>query len=267
MSSHTAETLRLSYWEERARRYAGEGTGLRAVCSYGMPLFYNHGIHWCQRLALRPWLGVEPGTRVLDVGCGVGRWSLELAARGARVVGIDLSPTMVRVASERAEREGRGTTCEFRQGDVTRLEVDGPFDLILAVTVLQHLRDDLELDRAFTRLSSLLGPRGRLVLLEAAPRLSGERTEHGHLRIRDEAAYRSAAESVGLRLEAITGVDLFPLKKFFLPLYSRLPRLIADIGLAGMTGVILPAELALGRRWVAASWHKVMVFGHPDIAR
>src|SRR6185437_1859706 len=83
-----------AYWEERARRFAVEGDGLAAVCSYGMPGFYNSLIDFCQRRALEPWLTVGPGARVLDVGCGVGRWSRLLASRGACVTGVDLSPTM-----------------------------------------------------------------------------------------------------------------------------------------------------------------------------
>ena len=43
------------YWEERARRFAGERDGLAAVCSYGMPEFYNRLIQRCQRLALERW--------------------------------------------------------------------------------------------------------------------------------------------------------------------------------------------------------------------
>ena len=73
------------YWEDRARRFAARGSGFAAVCSYGMPEFYNRMIHRCQRLALEPWFDIKPDTRVLDVGCGVGRWSSLLAQRGARV--------------------------------------------------------------------------------------------------------------------------------------------------------------------------------------
>ena len=94
------------YWEDRAQRFAAERDGLAAVCAYGMPEFYNRAIHWEQRLALAPWLKVSPGTRVLDVGCGVGRWSRLLAKRGARVTGIDLSPTMIAQARERAVVDG-----------------------------------------------------------------------------------------------------------------------------------------------------------------
>src|SRR5215831_3684824 len=90
------------YWEERAQRFAAEGAGLAAVCAYGMPEFYNRAIQLEQQLALRPWLRVAPGTRVLDVGCGVGRWSRLLAARGAVVTGVDLSPTMIDQARRRA---------------------------------------------------------------------------------------------------------------------------------------------------------------------
>ena len=67
------------YWEERARRFGGTGAGLAAVCSYGMPWFYNRYIDLTQWLALSPWLDVAVGTSVLDVGCGVGRWSRRLA--------------------------------------------------------------------------------------------------------------------------------------------------------------------------------------------
>src|SRR5262249_43034291 len=41
------------YWEDRARRFAKQGYGLAAVCSYGMPEFYNRAIHLEQYLALR----------------------------------------------------------------------------------------------------------------------------------------------------------------------------------------------------------------------
>ncbi len=94
------------YWEERARRFAAEGDGLAAVCSYGMPGFYNRAIHLTQRLALAPWLRVTRGMRVLDVGCGVGRWSRLLATRGADVTGVDLSPTMIREAQAQAAGGG-----------------------------------------------------------------------------------------------------------------------------------------------------------------
>src|SRR5207247_8821516 len=85
----------VAYWDDRARLYARSGDGLQAVCSYGMPCFHNVAIDLGQRLALAPWLRVAAGTEVLDVGCGVGRWSRLLARARARVAGVDLSTGML----------------------------------------------------------------------------------------------------------------------------------------------------------------------------
>src|SRR5215471_6869997 len=142
-----------TYWEDRAQRFAGEGAGLAAVCAYGMPEFYNQTIQLEQRLALRRWLRVKPGTRVLDVGCGVGRWSRLLAARGALVTGIDLSPTMIAQAQSRAEADGVAERCCFRVQDLAHLDAGGQFDLILGVTVLQHILDPVALRGALMAMS------------------------------------------------------------------------------------------------------------------
>src|SRR5260370_21029472 len=158
-----------AYWEDRAQRFAGEGAGLAAVCAYGMPEFYNRAIQLEQRLALRRWLDVKPGTRVLDVGCGVGRWSRLLAAKGAQVTGVDLSPTMIARAQRRAAAVGLADRCQFRVQDLSKLDVDGQFDLVLGVTVLQHILDPELLRAAVRGMTARLAPGGRMILLEAAP--------------------------------------------------------------------------------------------------
>src|SRR3977135_3258573 len=107
-----------AYWEDRAQRFAGEGAGLAAVCAYGMPEFYNRAIQLEQRLALRPWLDVKTGPRGLDVGCGAGGGTRLLAARGARVTGVDLSPTMIAQAQRRAAAAGLADRCNFRVQDL-----------------------------------------------------------------------------------------------------------------------------------------------------
>src|SRR5690242_10403290 len=98
MASPSITVQPLTYWDARARRFATAGEGLQAVCSYGMPAFYNRYIDTIQRRALHPWLVTRPGMRVLEVGAGVGRWSRLLAASGASVVGVDLAPAMVEEA-------------------------------------------------------------------------------------------------------------------------------------------------------------------------
>src|SRR5262245_41314558 len=155
-----------NYWEARARRFAQQGAGLRAVCSYGMPWFYNGYIHLTQRAALRRWLNVSAETRALEIGCGVGRWSRVMARRGASVVGVDLAPTMVAEARRRAEAEGLAGNCNFMVMDLASLALARQFDFILGVTVLQHVLDPDRFEASVQRLASHLAPGGRLVLLE-----------------------------------------------------------------------------------------------------
>jgi SAM-dependent methyltransferase len=226
------------YWEARARRFSGERAGLAAVCSYGMPLFYNGYIHVTQWLALAPWLRVTPGTSVLDVGCGVGRWSRRLARAGARVTGVDLAPTMVAEA---------------------KLDLGIRFDRIIGVTVLQHILDSERFERAIDRLEAHLAPGGRIVLLEAAPSRHVARCNSRVFVAREAWVYEAAFARAGLQCVAVRGVDPSPFKVGFLPWYPHLPRFVALSGLALVTALSLPVDALWGRRLTGRSWHKLFV--------
>jgi 2-polyprenyl-3-methyl-5-hydroxy-6-metoxy-1,4-benzoquinol methylase len=247
------------YWEERARRFAVEGDGLAAVCSYGMPPFYNRLIHFCQRRALEPWLGVSPRTRVLDVGCGVGRWSRLLASRGASVTGVDLSPTMIAEATRRAAAGGLAARCRFVVQDSAVLEVGGSFDLILCVTMLQHILDPRALRSALRRMALHLAPRGRLVILEAAPARNASRCNSPVFTARRRAFYLGLFRECGLRVEAISGVDPAPFKMWLLPHLPRLPPPLRLIALALVTALSAPLDALCGRLLPERSWHAVFV--------
>ncbi|SRR5581483_6767400 len=248
-----------TYWEDRARRFAGEGRGLAAVCSYGMPEFYNRAIHLEQRLALEPWLKVSRGIRVLDVGCGVGRWSRLLAARGAVVTGVDLSPTMIEQAQQRAVADGVSAHCRFRVQDVSSLDVGEQFDLILGVTVLQHILDSDALRAAVEAVTSHLAAGGRLILLEAAPQAIVQRCDTTIFRARQRAVYLQLFEECGLQLRALTGVDPAPFRTQLLPYVRRLPRRLARGLVAAATALSLPLNAVFGRLAVKQSWHAVFV--------
>src|ERR1700761_331117 len=214
------------YWEDRARRFAAEGAGLAAVCSYGMPEFWNRAIHVGQRLALRPWLKVKPGTRVLDVGCGVGRWSRLLAARGATVTGVDLSPTMIAQARSRASAEGVATRCRFDVQNISALTVEGDFDLVLGVTVLQHILDPGALRAALLGMRARLAPGGRMILLEAAPARQVNHCDSTVFRARYRDSYLQLFDECDLDLTAQTGVDPAPLRYRLLPHLRSLPSAV-----------------------------------------
>ncbi len=248
-----------AYWEDRARRFAAEGAGLAAVCAYGMPEFYNRAIQLEQRLALRPWLAVRPGMRVLDVGCGVGRWSRLLAARGADVTGVDLSPTMIAQAQRRAEAEGVADRCRFQVQDLSKLDAGGQFDRVLGVTGLQHILDPELLRSAVQRMTAHLAPGGRMILLEAAPVAVVNRCDSTVFQARQRDVYLDLFGECGLRLQALTGVDPAPLRTRLLPHLRRLPRNLSMSLLILTTALSLPVDALFGRRAVNQSWHAVFV--------
>lgn len=248
-----------AYWEDRARRFAAEGEGLAAVCSYGMPEFYNRMIDWSQRLALSPWLQVDSGTSVLDVGCGVGRWSRLLASRGAQVTGVDLSPTMIAQARERTQEAGLSSRCRFLVQDSTLLDAGGPFDLVLAVTMLQHILEPNAWRGAVQRMADHLAPAGRMVLLEAAPTHSAGTCDSRVFRARARGDYLRLFSECGLKVQAMTGVDPAPFKIWLLPHLRKLPRPLSLTALAFATALSTPIDALFGRMAVKHSWHAVFV--------
>jgi len=104
-------------------------------------------------------LGDVAGSRVLDAGSGEGYLARVLAAQGAHVTGIDLSPRLVAMARER-DPEG---TIDYRVADLSRPVPDGigRFDAVTSYLVL----NDIEDYRGFAAtLAALLTPGGRLVM-------------------------------------------------------------------------------------------------------
>ncbi|MBI1170420.1 magnesium protoporphyrin IX methyltransferase [bacterium] len=103
------------------------------------------------------------GARVLDAGCGAGQMTAELAARGADVVAVDISPALVEIARARlpAEHAGRVT---FASGDMTKGH--GPVDYVVAMDSLIYY-GTADLTAALDRLSLHTG---QAVVFTVAPR-------------------------------------------------------------------------------------------------
>ena len=79
------------------------------------------------------------GARLLDAGCGTGALSIEAARRGAHVVAVDLSPTLVAVARERIPADLDSSALDFRSGDMLDPAL-GKFDFVVAMDSLIHYR-------------------------------------------------------------------------------------------------------------------------------
>jgi len=247
------------YWNARAARYAGEGEGLAAVCSFGMPAFYNGYIHALQQRALAPWLDLPRGSRVLEIGCGVGRWTRRLAQAGHEVVGFDLSRQMIADATRRAGQDGVRARCRFFVADCASFALGREFDRILGVTVLQHIMDDSRFGAAIEHIARHLAPSGRAVLLEAAPSRRTARCDSAIFTARTEDTYREAFARAGLRCVDIVGVDPAPFRPWFLPWYRSLPRPVSVAAMFAATAASVPVDLLATPRMRAGAWHKVFV--------
>lgn len=118
------------------------------------------------RNTLLSWLPEDlSGMRLLDAGCGTGTFSIEAARRGAEVIAIDLSATLVNLAKENyADQTGPGSI-DFRVGDFLD-ESLGEFDYVIAMDSLIHYRTEDILDT----LAGLANRTRQSILFTYAPR-------------------------------------------------------------------------------------------------
>jgi ubiquinone/menaquinone biosynthesis C-methylase UbiE len=158
-----------------------------------------------QRASLEA-LDLGPDDRLLDVGCGTGAASRAAASLAASVVGIDLSPEMVRQARDLAEGLDN---VKFEIADAERLPFDdGAFTALLCSNAFHHYPYPR---RAVDEMTRVLGPGGRIVLGDACSDLAAARIadaflrrfEPGHVRL-----YRSNELGAFLRAAGVSRVQL-----------------------------------------------------------
>ena len=126
-------------------------------------------------------LRLEPGERLLDIGCGWGSLLIHAARHhGVRGVGVTLSDAQAALARERVREAGLSDRIEIRVQDYRELD-DGPFDKIASVGMYEHVGRG-ELDHYAQTVHALLAP-GGLFLNHGIARLHSERARQGHLHL------------------------------------------------------------------------------------
>ena len=156
-------------------------------------------------------LGLRPGERVLDLGCGGGRHAFEMYRRGADVVALDQDvDELARVrdmfaAMRDAGEVADGAEADVKEGDALALPfADAEFDRIVAAEILEHIPDDLQV---LSEVARVLRPGGTIAI--TVPRWLPElvcwklsRDYHevpgGHVRIYTDAELIGKAEHAGL---------------------------------------------------------------------
>ena len=85
-------------------------------------------------------LDISSGVQVLDVGCGTGIYTQELLMKGARVIGMDISPEMLSIAKYKTERFG-DQVC-FLEADAGNMPFpDSQFDVVVSVTAMEFFSE------------------------------------------------------------------------------------------------------------------------------
>lgn len=114
----------------------------------------KHAFVWQYGEELLQLLSVQPGERILDLGCGTGQLTQNIALAGAEVMGIDQAPTMIEKAKANYPH------LQFAVADAKNFQVDEPFDAIFSNAVLHWITEP---DAVIRCMRQALKPKGRLV--------------------------------------------------------------------------------------------------------
>ena len=164
-------------------------------------------------------LDPKPGERVLDLGCGTGHLTQEIAARGAQVVGVDSSPEMI------AQAIAEYPALDFRMADARTMQFDAPFDAVFSNAALHWVH---EANQAAARIAAALKPGGRFV---------AEFGGKGNVSAIQEGI-RHALSSVGIDPSGI-----FPI--WYFPSIAEYTQILESNGFEVLWAAMVPRDVVL----------------------
>lgn len=135
--------------------------------TYDQVRFTSYGGRLFDRMEKRVLLRSVPtdtATRILECGCGTGRFSAELARRGYRLTATDVSQGMLDLTRQRLASEGLEARVDVQYGDIYKLNFpDASFDFAYTIRVLNQLARNADKQRAIREMARVVAPGGYLL--------------------------------------------------------------------------------------------------------
>jgi trans-aconitate methyltransferase len=114
----------------------------------------KHSFVWKMAAGVLDLLDAKPGERILDLGCGTGHLTSQIAEKGAQIVGVDRSPDMIRQAKEKYP------ALQFEVMDATNIAFEQPFDAVFSNATLHWIKEP---EKVIVGIAKALKPGGRFV--------------------------------------------------------------------------------------------------------
>jgi demethylmenaquinone methyltransferase/2-methoxy-6-polyprenyl-1,4-benzoquinol methylase len=149
----------------------------------GIALMSLGGADRCKKKLVHE--NVQPGFKVLEIGCGTGTMAILAAQGGAEVLGFDVSDAMLEVARRKIAASGMTGRIQLEEMGVSGMDklADDSFDLVMSTLVFSELSHD-ERAYALRHAYRVLRPGGRLAIAdEARPDTLAKRLAHSAIRI------------------------------------------------------------------------------------
>ena len=197
-----------SLWDKRARTFAGKPSPTLSISAHDED--YKEYKSFLQRRAIFGLFKLDKSMTVLDAGCGVGRWSFEIAPKVKRLYGTDISGGMIAIANG-LRKEKNAANAKFLKAPADKLPFkDGFFDAVLVVTVLQHVPEK-RLGRAVAELARVCRKGGRICVLES----TREEARSAYLHPRSLQEWELLFKRHGFAMKKWAAIAVVPLDPLF----------------------------------------------------
>jgi ubiquinone/menaquinone biosynthesis C-methylase UbiE len=195
------QDLKTNYWDHRTKRYGHTGWSNQATYSFDQFVRINSVQFVLEKLTNK--------SLALDFGCGSGEFTNILSQKFEKAIGFDISELVLKIAKDKFDNPRVKFTSNYEEIKEAKL------DLILVITVLQHIVEEHELIEVLRQFCKQLAPNGSIIILES---FSDTETKNEYLNLRKFSDFNNLLNKNGL--------EIVEIKNFYHPKYYPLANYI-----------------------------------------